>query len=173
MTAYFHVYTGDGKGKTTAALGTVLRSVGHGNRALIIQFLKERSETGELAACKFLPGVEIVQMGRGFPPKEDDARFAEHRHAAVEALEFALEALASGTCDLLVLDEICGAIAKKLIEEDRVIALLKRPTTVSCIILTGRDASPSLMEQADTVTEMVCIRHAWQSGVQSQEGVEY
>ena len=167
------IFTGNGKGKTTAALGTVLRSVGHGKRALIIQFLKERSDTGELAACKFLPGVEIVQMGRGFPPKQDSALFAEHRQAAVEALEFAVEALASEKYDLLVLDEICGAIAKKLIEEERVVALLKQPTTVSCIILTGRNASPSLMEQADTVTEMICNRHALKSGIKSQEGVEY
>ncbi len=167
------LFTGNGKGKTTAALGTVLRAAGHRKRSLIVQFMKVRAATGELAACKSLPGVEIVQMGRGFPPKQDSDRFAEHRQAAEAALEFAESALVSGKCDLLVLDEICGAIAKKLIDEDRVIALLTKPTSVSCIILTGRNASQPLMELADTVTEMVCIRHALQAGIKAQEGVEY
>ncbi|MDR0842601.1 MAG: cob(I)yrinic acid a,c-diamide adenosyltransferase [Acidobacteriota bacterium] len=167
------IFTGDGKGKTTAALGTVLRAAGHGKRSLIVQFIKERADTGEVASCRFLPGVEIVQMGRGFPPNPDDARFAAHRLAATDALKFAAAALVSGKYDLLVLDEICGAIAKKLVDEDSVIALLQQPATTSCVILTGRNASARLMEQADTVTEMVCVRHALKSGVKSQEGVEY
>lgn len=167
------VFTGDGKGKTTAALGTVLRAAGHGQRALIVQFVKHDPKTGELAACRSLTGIDIVQMGRGFIPNPIDPRFAEHRQAAVEALEFAGQALASNAYDLIVLDEICVAIAKGLVEEDRVVELLQRPTAASCIILTGRNASPRLMEQADTVTEMLCVRHALRLGIPAQAGVEH
>lgn len=166
------IFTGEGKGKTTAALGTVLRASGHGWRALILQFLKAGASTGELAACRRLPGVDIVQMGRGFPPAEPHPAFAEHRRAAQEALAYAERAVTSGDYNLVVLDEICGAISRNLIEEDRVLEVLSK-ATVSCIILTGRGASPRLMEQADTVTEMRCVRHAMDQGTAAQEGVEF
>jgi cob(I)alamin adenosyltransferase len=167
------IFTGHGKGKTTAALGTVLRASGHGLRSLVVQFIKSNEKTGELAACALLPGVEIVQMGKGFPPKETNPRFAEHRQAAAEAMDFAARAFESGAYDLIVLDEIIGAIAKTLVDEERVAQLLKCPTRASCIILTGRNASPRLIELADTVTEMLCLRHALQSGISSKAGVEY
>ena len=167
------IFTGDGKGKTTAALGTLLRAVGYGQRCLIVQFIKGKADVGELAACGHLPGVEVVQMGRGFSPQPDSPQFASHQQAAEEALELARSALASGKYDLLLLDEICYAITTKLIDESRVIELLHRPSTCSCIILTGRNASQALMAHADTVTEMKCIRHALQAGIAATPGVEY
>jgi cob(I)alamin adenosyltransferase len=167
------IFTGEGKGKTTAALGTVLRAAGHGWKSLIVQFIKADDKTGELASCKFLPGVEMIQMGRGFTPKENNPSFAEHRQAAHETLYFAEQALASGKYDLIVLDEICGAISHKLIDEDHVLDILGRNTNTSCIILTGRGASERLMEHADTVTEMCCRRHAFKQGIAAQPGVEY
>lgn len=167
------IFTGYGKGKTTAALGTVLRAAGHGWRSLIIQFLKSDLSTGEIHACKFLPGVEIVQMGRSFVPPEAHPDFAEHRKAALEALAFAEQALASGKYDLIVLDEICGVLAKNLIDEECVVQMLRQASTTRCIILTGRSAGQRLMEQADTVTEMHCVRHALQNKIAAQQGVEY
>ena len=167
------VFTGDGKGKTTAALGTVMRAVGHGQKCLIVQFIKERTDTGEYAACSHLPGVEIVTRGRGFSPGAGSPRFSGHRDAAESALEFTGQALDSGKYDLLVLDEICGAVSAGLVDENRLLELLKKPTSCSCIILTGRGATPSMAACADTVTEMACVRHALRAGVSAQPGVEY
>jgi len=167
------IFTGDGKGKTTAAIGAVMRAAGHGWRALIVQFLKNNPRTGELAACRLLPGVEIVQMGKGFVPSADNPGFEEHRNAAAAALDFSKGALDSGNYDIIVLDEICGALAKDLIEEERVLEMLQRPSGTRCIILTGRNASPRLINQADTVTEMQCVQHAVQQRIGAQEGVEY
>ena len=167
------VFTGNGKGKTTAALGTVLRAAGHGQKCLVVQFIKERTDTGEYAACSRLPGVEIVTMGCGFAPSANSPRFDSHRQAAEAALEFAERALDSGEYALLVLDEICGAIGLNLVDENRVIGFLRRPSRCSCVILTGRGASPSLMECADTVTEMTCNRHALSAGISAQAGIEY
>jgi len=167
------VFTGDGKGKTTAALGAVLRAAGHGQRCLIVQFIKERTDTGEYAACRHLPDVEIVTKGRGFSPSAGSAQFSGHREAAESALEFAEQAFGSGKYDLLVMDEICGAISAGLVDENRLIELLKKPSSCSCVILTGRNASPSLTACADTVTEMLCVRHALCAGISAQPGVEY
>jgi cob(I)alamin adenosyltransferase len=167
------IFTGEGKGKTTAALGTVLRAAGHGWKSLVVQFIKADEKTGELNSCGFLPGVDIVQMGRGFVPKENHPAFAEHCRAAQEGLAYAVQALVSGRYDLIVLDEICGAIAKKLINEESVLEILTQSTKTSCIILTGRGASSRLMERADTVTEMGCLRHGMNQGIGAQQGVEY
>lgn len=167
------IFTGEGKGKTTAALGTVLRAAGHGWKSLVVQFIKADDKTGELNSCCFLPGVDIVQMGRGFVPKEDHPAFAEHCRAAQEALSYAAESLADGRYNLVVLDEICGAISKKLIDEDRVLEILAQSTKTSCVILTGRGASARLKEHADTVTEMRCLQHGADQGIAAQKGVEY
>jgi cob(I)alamin adenosyltransferase len=167
------IFTGDGKGKTSAALGAVLRAAGHGWRSLIVQFLKSDTSTGEIAACRFIPGVEIVQMGLGFVPPENHPHFAEHRKAALDALAFTERSLASGKYDLVVLDEICGALAKHLIDEERVLEIVELRSSACCIILTGRNAGPRLIERADTVTEMHCVRHALQHRVGAQLGVEY
>lgn len=167
------IFTGEGKGKTTAALGSVMRAAGHGQRALIVQFIKTDDRVGEMTACGMLPGVEIVQMGCGFVPDEEHPEFDKHRKAASKALAFIDRAMDSGKYDLIVLDEIFVAVAKRLIDEDRVLDLLQRRGGVACIILTGRGASMRLMKQADTITEMHCVRHGLQQGMRAQEGVEF
>jgi hypothetical protein len=108
------IFTGDGKGKTTAALGMALRAVGHGQRVLILQFIKANSYSGELAVLKNLPEVELLQMGRGFLAPPEDPRFEEHRRAAEEALKKAVEILEAGRHQLIILDEVCTAIKKNL-----------------------------------------------------------
>jgi cob(I)alamin adenosyltransferase len=120
-----------------------------------------------------LPGVEIVTRGRGFSPGAGSPRFSGHRDAAESALEFTGQALDSGKYDLLVLDEICGAVSAGLVDENRLLELLRKPTSCSCIILTGRGATPSMAACADTVTEMACVRHALRAGISAQPGVEY
>ena len=167
------IFTGEGKGKTTAAFGMLLRASGHGQRVLVVQFLKANSDSGELLACAGMANVEVVQMGRGFVPPQDHPAFAGHRETAREALAFAQAAVASGKYDLIVLDEICGAMARELIREDDVIALLVKTDRTGCIVLTGRHASASLMKHADTVTEMRCISHGYTQGIAAQKGVEF
>lgn len=167
------IFTGDGKGKTTAALGTVLRASGHGLQTLIIQFIKANPSIGELTALKHLPGVEVAQMGRGFTPPADDPAFVEHRKAAENALGMALKALQSKRYDLIILDEICTAIGKGLIDEGQVVEFIRRGDEGDCIVLTGRDATKSLIEMADTATEMRCLKHGLREGWMTQRGIEY
>jgi len=167
------IFTGEGKGKTTAAFGMALRAAGHGQRVLIILFLKSDASTGELQACTHLPQIEVVQMGRGFVPPEAHPAFSAHRDAAQEALDFARAAVASGKYGMIILDEICGAIARNMIDEGSVLELLDCPERTACIALTGRHASARLIEHADTVTEMHCVRHGYAEGMSAQEGVEF
>ena len=167
------IFTGEGKGKTTAAFGMVLRAAGHGQRVLVVQFLKANAATGELMACSNLPGVEVVQMGRGFVPPKTHAAYAGHRETAGEALDFARQAVASAKYDLIVLDEICGAVAHGLVEQEDVIEMLALSERTACVVLTGRHATGQLMAQADTVTEMKCIQHGYTQGITAQKGVEF
>jgi cob(I)alamin adenosyltransferase len=167
------IFTGNGKGKTTAAFGMVMRAAGHDQRILVVQFLKSNAASGELQACSHLPRVEVVQMGCGFvvPPEHPD--FATHCQKAREAMAYSCAAVAAGRHDLIVLDEICGAIAHEMISEDAVIEMLDTPGRAACIVLTGRHASTRLIEHADTVTEMHCIRHGYTAEILAQKGVEY
>ncbi len=167
------IFTGDGKGKTTAALGMALRASGHGMRTLMLQFMKADETVGELIALKNLPGVEIIQMGRGFVPAAADPAFPEHRQAAFRALEKAAEALRSKRYDLIMLDEICTAMDKGLITEDQIMKLIEESGEVSCLVLTGRGATDRLIARADTVTEMRSLKHGLREGISAQKGVEY
>ncbi len=167
------LFTGEGKGKTTAALGMALRASGHGMRVKIIQFIKADATTGEVAAVRHLPGVELIQAGLGFVPAEASAEFIRHREAAERGLRLAEEAIRSGQWEVIVLDEICNAIALKLLSEERVVAALHQAGPGQILVLTGRDASDMLMELADTVTIMKDRRHALGSGRPAQKGVEF
>ncbi len=166
------LFTGDGKGKTTAALGLALRAAGHDMHVCIIQFIKNDPATGEITALSRLPQVEIVQTGRGLVRGTDDPRWEEHCAAAEAGLLRAQQAVASGQYDLVVLDEICMAVAMGLIEEASVVRLVEEAPPEKCLVLTGRGATPRLIELADTATEMRSLRHAFDSGIPAQDGVE-
>jgi len=167
------VFTGDGKGKTTAALGMALRAWGHGMRVLIVQFIKStRVETGErLAAARLGERFVIKTLGEGFLFGEGD--LARHREAAGRALEAAREAVQSGEYDLVVLDEITHALRHGLITEEAVLELVTSKPPAVHLVLTGRDASRTLIERADLVTEMRAVKHHYQRGVPAQKGIEY
>ena len=168
------LFTGDGKGKTTAALGMAVRAAGHGMKVLIVQFLKAAGDTGELEALRRVPGVAIRQMGRGFVPLREDPSFGEHQAAAEEALRFASDALASGEYDQVILDEICIAVAKGVLSGEKVVAALGgKARGNACVVMTGRDATPDLIALADTVTEMRCRKHALGKGRTAEKGVEF
>ena len=167
------IFTGDGKGKTTAALGMALRASGHGLRTLILQFIKANAAIGELEGLKYLPGVEVIQMGRGFVPNPTDPAFSDHCQAACHALGKGVEALRSKRYDLIILDEICTAMSMGLITEDQVMGVIEQGSEYSCLVLTGRGATERLISKADTVTEMRCLKHGLQEGITAQKGVEY
>ena len=164
--------TGDGKGKTCSALGMALRAAGHEMRVLFLQFIKQDASTGEIAALAKIPEIDIVQTGRGFVPKPDNPHFSEHHHAAEVALDEARDAIESGQYSMIVLDEVCGAVGCGLISEDDVLGLLDLIPADMCIILTGRGATPAFIEAADTVTDLKHIKHAYDTGVPAQKGVE-
>jgi cob(I)alamin adenosyltransferase len=167
------IFTGDGKGKTTAAMGMALRAHGHGIPVAIIQFVKSDVKTGEFAALSGLPGVEIFVTGRGFVPPETDPLFADHRRAAEDGLRIASEAACSGRYGLVILDEGCYAVARNLIAEEFVLRLFQEAAPGVTIALTGRGATEGLIAAADTVSEIRCVKHGFDSGRKAQKGVEF
>ncbi|HAJ26884.1 MAG TPA: cob(I)alamin adenolsyltransferase [Syntrophus sp. (in: bacteria)] len=168
------LFTGDGKGKTTAALGMVLRASGHGLKCFIVQFIKAAGETGELGACRKEPGVEIVQAGLGFiPDNKTNPAFAAHQEAAQEGLKKAKAAIADGNYDLVVMDEVCPAVTKDLLTEEAVIESIHKAGPEVVIVMTGRQAPAGLINLADTVTEMTMIKHGYSAGWPAQRGVEF
>lgn len=166
------IFTGNGKGKSTSAFGMALRASGHNHHVLIIQFMKKDSNIGELISLKKL-GITVKQTGLGFVPKPDSPRYADHKQAAQEGFELADNALQSGNYDLIILDELCGAIAHGLINEQAVItAITKAPAPLN-IVLTGRNATKGLIDMADTVSEIKPLKHALDQGIKAREGIEY
>ncbi|MDD5459562.1 MAG: cob(I)yrinic acid a,c-diamide adenosyltransferase [Phycisphaerae bacterium] len=164
------VITGNGKGKTTAAMGMALRASGHGMRAVVIQFIKN-CDTGEMAAFKKI-GIEFVQAGLGFLPRTDSKDFAKHKAAAHKGLELAAELMASNN-DMIILDEICLAVSKGLLAEGDVVDCLGKAGDGQCVVLTGRGATEKIINFADTVSELVCVKHGLSSGIAAQKGVEF
>ncbi|OGO42066.1 MAG: cob(I)yrinic acid a,c-diamide adenosyltransferase [Chloroflexi bacterium RBG_16_57_9] len=169
------VNTGDGKGKTTAALGTALRAVGYGWHVLILQFIKGTWKYGEMEAIKRLePEVELVRMGKGFYKILNDNLPEEvHKEAAREALAFAREQMHSGKYDLIILDEINVALQTGLLDVKDVLTLLDERPAGLHLILTGRGAPPEIVERADMVTEMREVKHPYQQGIKAQRGIDY
>ena len=166
------IFTGDGKGKTTAALGMAFRASGHDLRSCIIQFIKSDESVGEIAAAKDSMLVEIHPTGLGFLPSGESPRLAHHREAAQAGLKKASEAVTGGQFALVILDEICGAVAHELIDVQQVVDLLASAPPEMCLVLTGRNAPQPLIQIADTVTEMLCIKHGMNAGYGAQKGVE-
>jgi cob(I)alamin adenosyltransferase len=170
---FIQIYTGDGKGKTTAALGLALRAVGRGLEVIMIQFLKGGPETGELAAARRLsPQLMIKPMGgEGFinpaNPRPEDLSLAQG------ALEEARKILREQSCDLLILDEINVAVSMGLVPEEAVLDLIdSKPPHVE-LILTGRNAPISFVERADLVTTMECTKHYFDRGQAARIGIEH
>lgn len=166
------VLTGNGKGKTTSALGLVFRALGHGFPVSVIQFIKGSWKYGELEAAKrFGDLLDFHVMGRGFTWKSDD--LAKDRAMAREAWEFAAATIREGRHRLVVLDEITYAINYKIIDEREVIeTLAARPESVH-VVVTGRDAPEGLRAAADLVTEMQDVKHHHAAGVKAQKGIEF
>ncbi len=166
-------YTGDGKGKTTAALGLALRAAGHNKKVKIFQFMKGQINYGELNSIKKLsPFVEIEQCGRKeFVSKENPEKI--DIDLAKNCWEKAKKAIFSGDFDIIVLDELNVALDFKLLDKDEVIEVLKKIPENLEIIVTGRYAPEEIIEIADLVTEMKEIKHYFNKGIPEREGFEY
>ena len=167
------IFTGDGRGKTSAAIGMAVRAAGHGLKPFIVFFMKGKMYVhGEMLALDAFPGIDYRSFGQeGWVEKSCPA--AAHREQALLGLAAAREALLSGRHGLVVMDEINGAVEHGLLTLDEVVdTVAARPEGVG-LILTGRNASPRLMEMADTVTEMCCVKHPFDSGMAACRGIDY
>ncbi len=166
------VLTGDGKGKTSAALGAVLRAVGHGLRVYLVFFMKGSYPYGEFSSLRNLPNVGWASFGFNCLTNPAKVRSEEVEQAEL-ALSAAREAVLSGRYDLVVLDEVNVAAAWKLISMEDLVKLIRdKPPQVE-LVLTGRYADPRVIELADLVTEMVKIKHPYDKGTLARKGIEY
>ena len=163
------VHTGDGKGKTTAALGLAVRAWGAGLKVLILQFIKGARRSGELVALDTL-GIEIRQLGLGFITDEN---FPEQKNSARAALETARREISSGAWDLIVLDEINYAVKFGLLDAQEILSLIKIRPPQMHLVFTGRAAPTELIAAADLVTEMKLVKHPYKNGVAAQSGIEF
>ena len=165
------VNTGNGKGKTTAALGVLLRSWGRGMRVCMLQFIKARTANfGEEQAARKL-GVELIPLGDGFTWTSQD--ITRDRTLAQEGWALCREKIASGEYDIVILDEITYCFTFGWLELDDVLAVLRERPPLQHVILTGRDAPQELIDFADLVTEMREIKHPYKDGVKAQRGIEF
>jgi len=171
-----HIYSGDGKGKTTAALGLALRAIGAGRKVIIIQFMKMGEYSEHKAIKKFRLPISIESYGIGYYKILGDKHSkTAHQKAAQKALEYARESIAAQKHDLIILDEINVAVYLGLIKIEEVIQLLtpKTYTIKSEIVLTGRHAHPKLKKTAHLITDMKKVKHYFDQGQKARRGIEY
>jgi cob(I)alamin adenosyltransferase len=169
------VYTGNGKGKTTASLGVALRAIGHGLKVCMVQFIKGEWHYGELNTLKKLePNFELIVAGKGFIGIiDDDHAFGEHVRAAKTALDIVEQKMLLDSFDIIILDEINYAVHLGLVQLSEVIRLVKnRPKDLS-LILTGNYACEEIILLADLVTEMKEIKHPYKKGIKAKKGIDF
>lgn len=169
------VYTGKGKGKTTAALGMALRAIGHDHKICMIQFIKGSWHYGEMSSSKRLePEFELTAVGKGFVGILDDKTPKEvHEKIAQEAIQISREKILSEKYDIIILDEINYAVNLGLVEMQQVLDLIKiKPQKVS-LVLTGNHVKQEIIDAADLVTEMKEIKHPFQRGIRAKKGIDY
>lgn len=169
------VLTGNGKGKTSSALGMLLRACGHGQKVFMIQFMKGDIYSGEWDGIKKLDcDVELAPSGMGFCGIQGNPfTHLQHREAAQAALGKAAERIKSGEYDLVILDEINNALHLNLVDLDQVLDLIRNKPPLTHLVLTGRDAHPAVLELADTASEVNEIKHAYRKGIEVQPGIDY
>ena len=170
------IFTGNGKGKTTAAVGLTVRAAGNRMRVFFLQFIKGQWKTGEREILRNIPGVDLEVTGRGFTIerlRNPRIPLEDHAAAAAHGWQVARQIVAEGEYDMVVLDEILGAITAGLVPVDEVVALVEsRPPTLH-LVLTGRNAPPELVSVADLVSEIQPIKHPLARGIKAQRGIEF
>lgn len=165
------VYTGDGKGKTTAALGMAFRALGRGLPVAFVQFVKGRWKTGERLLAERLPGLELLTLGEGFTWTGDDPEV--HARAARAAWERARELVAGGRHRIVVLDELTYAVNLGYVACDEVLSAIAARPAETTVVVTGRGAPAALVDAADLVTEMRAVKHPFARGVKAIAGVDF
>ncbi len=165
------VHTGDGKGKTTAALGIALRACGYGMKVIMLQFFKGKWKYGELRSAPKLETFEIQPMGKGFTWESKDIEV--DKAMVREAWQAAKEKILSGNYDVVILDEINYALSYGFLPVADIVEFLQKKPPMLHVILTGRDAKPEIVEIADLVTEMRQIKHPFEQGISAQKGIEF
>lgn len=169
------VLTGNGKGKSTSALGIALRAWGHGMKVCIIQFMKGDLYSGEWDALKRMgPDVELHITGKGFCGIQGNPYpWREHRANAQDAIDLVNEKMASDKYDVMILDELNNALKLELVDLDQVLDLIRKKPPMMHLVITGRDAHPQVLELADTASEVREIKHAYRKGLEPQPGVDF
>jgi cob(I)alamin adenosyltransferase len=170
------VFTGDGKGKTTAAIGLTVRAVGNHMRVFFLQFIKGQWKTGERDVLRSLPGVDLEVTGRGFTIeslRNPNIPMEDHAAAAAHGWQVAQQIVHAGQYDLVVLDEILGAVSAGLVPLEELMALVKSKPATLHLVLTGRGAPPELVDAADLVSEVQPIKHPFDQGIKAQRGIEF
>lgn len=173
MFGLIHIYCGDGKGKTTAAVGLAVRCAGRGNKVLLVQFLKSR-DSGELYSLAKLPDIEVM---RGKESKKFTFQMnEEEKHALLiehnKMFEQVLAKIKNGGYSLLILDEVIGALNAKVFEMPKLIEFLRHKPENLEVVLTGRNPAPEFVEIADYVSEMRKVKHPMDKGIMAREGIE-
>ncbi len=175
MRGLIHIYTGDGKGKTTAAIGLGVRACGQGLKVLMVQFLKG-SPTGEIRSIKSLePGFEL-HRGTGSKKftwqmdKEEKARASAEQE---DIFEYAVNAADKGECDLLILDEALGAVSSGMLDNERLIGFIKNKPEKLELVLTGRGVAKELIDLADYVSDIRAVKHPAEKGINARKGIEF
>ena len=164
------VYTGDGKGKTTAAIGLAVRAAGHGLRSRIIQFMKGETTSGEIEALRHFHTIDIDRIGTNLLDKrQPNATVRASLHAALEEAQQALD----GDYEIVILDEILTAISLGVLAESEVLGFIRQKGRNAELILTGRGATSAIIEAADLVTEMREIKHPYTKGTRARAGIEF
>ena len=171
MKAYIHVYTGNGKGKTTAAFGLALRAVGAGMKIFIGQFVKGKTYNENVAIVRYLKNIRVKQYGLGCfivnTPTEDDIK------AAGKGLDEMRKIIQKGKYDMVIMDEVNIALYYKLIDIEDLLEIIKNKPEHVELVLTGRYAPQELIDKADLVTEMKEIKHYYRKGIEARKGIEY
>ncbi|HYW90450.1 MAG TPA: cob(I)yrinic acid a,c-diamide adenosyltransferase [Chloroflexota bacterium] len=170
------VYTGNGKGKTTAAIGLVVRAAGNRMRVFFLQFIKGQWKSGEREILRGLPGVDLEVTGRGFTiDRLRDPRIPMDEHAAAAAAGWqrAKQVVRSDMYDMVVLDEILGAVRAELVPLSELLELVRTKPEHLHLVLTGRNAPPALIDASDLVSEVLPIKHPFERGIKAQRGVEF
>lgn len=165
------IHTGDGKGKTTAALGTVFRALGHGHKVCVIQFIKGQGKYGERVFAEKLDNLDWHICGKGFVFNKE--QLDEDRKVAEEGFALAAEVIASDRYDLVVLDELTYLPVLGFLPVEKIVETLRSKPDRLSIIITGRSVPQELVEIADTVSDITVVKHAFQQGIKAQKGVEF
>lgn len=165
------INTGDGKGKTTAALGTAFRALGHGQRVCVVQFIKGQGKYGERLLAEKLDNLDWHICGKGFVFKKENVE--EDRQTAEEGFVLAKALIDSNRYDLIILDELTYLPSLGFLSVETIVEAVRNKPSGLTVIITGRNAAPELVEIADTVSEIQVVKHAYQSGIKAQKGVEF